>query len=131
MSHSKGGSTQNQYAGNEEFEDSPESGISSRKKSPRPAQCRNFARDAVAESMPDIVKSFVEKAKDGSVPHFNLLTKLGGFDQRPASPPSKRRGKSFARRLLDDMKQHEAKLNAASKERSAALRIASEGKPAS
>lgn len=92
------------------------------KKPPRPAQCRNFIRSAVAESMPLIVGAFVEQATDGSVSHFNLLTKVGGFDHRPLPAPTRRRGKSFAQRLLDNIEEHEAKMLAANEARMAAER---------
>lgn len=85
----------------------------SSKKPPRPSQCRNYTREAVAKSMPTIVRTFVDQAEGGSVPHFNQLAKFGGFDLRPLPAPRKRKGKSFARRLLDDMKEHEAKMIAA------------------
>jgi hypothetical protein len=90
------------------------------KKSPRPSQCRNYTRKAIAVSMPAIVKTFVNKAEAGSVPHFNLLSKFGGFDHRPLVAPVKRGGKSFAQRLLEDMEEHEAKMKAAHAERLAA-----------
>jgi hypothetical protein len=80
------------------------------RKPPKPSQLRNFTREAVAESMPTIVDAFVDEAKKGSVSHLNLLSKLAGFDQKAVPAPSKRRGKSFAYRLLDNMKEHEAKM---------------------
>ena len=92
------------------------------RKPPKPSQCRNFTREAVAKSMPDIVDTFVDEAKKGSVSHFNLLSKFAGFDQRPIPAPPKRRGKSVARRLLDNMKEHEAKMVAANEARLAAER---------
>jgi hypothetical protein len=94
----------------------------SSKKPPRPSQCRNYTRKAVAESFPDIIETFVDEAKGGSVSHFNQLAKFGGFDLRPIPAPGKRKGKSFAQRLLDDMKEHEAKMIAANEARLAAER---------
>jgi hypothetical protein len=60
--------------------------------------------------MPSIVKTFVEKAKEGSVPHFTSLAKVGGFDQRTAAaqaPTQQRR--SLARQLLDEVEKYEAR----------------------
>lgn len=93
-----------------------------KKKPPRPSQCRKYTREAVAESMPDIVETFLGEAKKGSVPHFNLLTKFGGFDDRPIPAPAPRQGKSFARRLLEGMQEHQAKVIAANEARLAAER---------
>ncbi|WP_263373635.1 hypothetical protein [Granulicella aggregans] len=103
-------------------EDGTASGLSesAEKKPPRPSQCRNYTREAVAKSLPDILETFVDQAKSGSVPHFNHLAKFGGFDLRPMPAPAKRKGKSFAQRLLDNMKEHEAKMIAANETRLAA-----------
>jgi hypothetical protein len=90
------------------------------KKPPRPSQCRDYTREAVAESLPEIIDTFVDEARSGSVSHFNHLAKFGGFDLRPVPASAKRKGKSFARRLLDDMKEHEAKMIAAKEARLAA-----------
>ncbi len=77
---------------------------------PTPKNCRNFIRRKTADAMPKIVDAFVEKAIGGSVPHFASLAKVGGFDQKPAPPPPpRRRGKSLARRLLDEVERFEAK----------------------
>jgi hypothetical protein len=54
--------------------------------------------------MPRIVKTFVERAEAGSVPHFTSLAKVGGFDQRPAKPETqKSKRRSLARQLLDEV----------------------------
>lgn len=74
-----------------------------------PGQCRSFTRKEVAKEMPTIVGSFVEHAKQGSVPHLNLLTKIGGFDQRPVAAAAKRPGRSATRRLLDDLRAQQAR----------------------
>jgi hypothetical protein len=94
-------------------------------KPPRPSQCRDYTREAVAESLPAIIKTFVGEAKSGSVSHFNHLAKFGGFDLRPIPTSVKRKGKSFAQSLLEDMKEHEAKMIAA-KEARLAARLADE-----
>lgn len=96
----------------------------SKKKPPKPSQCRNYLRKAVADSMPTIMDKFVCEAAKGSVSHLNLLSKLAGFDQKPIPALSKRRGKSFVHRLLDNMKEHEAKMLAANEARRAAEREA-------
>jgi hypothetical protein len=79
-------------------------------KPPKPRFCRNYARRKVADAMPSIVDSFVQRAKDGSVPHFSSLAKFGGFDQRPMpSAAPKRRDRSLARQLLDEVDEYEAR----------------------
>jgi len=78
-------------------------------RSPTPQNCRNFIRRKTADAMPDIVEAFVKEAKGGSVRHFASLAKVGGIDQKPAPPPPQRRGKSLARRLLDEVERFEAK----------------------
>jgi len=90
------------------------------KKPLRPNQCRGYARNAVAVGIPEIVDAFVSEAKKGSVSHFNQLTKFGGFDHRPQSPPATRRGKSLAQWLLDDLRRHEASVVAVNQKRLAA-----------
>ncbi len=96
------------------------------KKPPRPSQCRNYTREAVAESLPDIIETFVDEAKSGSVSHFNHLAKFGGFDLRPIPASAKRKGKSFAQRLLHNMKEHEAKMIASRDAKLAAERNSAE-----
>ena len=79
-------------------------------KSPSPRRCREFIRRETAHAMPSIVGAFVEKAQKGSVPHFNALAKVGGFDYRSGSSEApKRRRKSLARQLLDEVEEYEAK----------------------
>lgn len=79
------------------------------KKPPSPRNCRDYLRRQTADAMPEIVSAFVDEAKEGSVAHFNALAKVGGFDQRTASDTPKRRRKSLARQLLDEVEKYEAK----------------------
>lgn len=79
-----------------------------RRKAPSPRRCRDFIRREAADAMPDIVKTFVQKAKDGSVPHFASLTKIGGFDKRPVAEAPKRLRRSLGRQLLDEVERYEA-----------------------
>jgi hypothetical protein len=59
--------------------------------------------------MPEIVRTFVDKAKEGSVAHFTSLAKVGGFDQRSETAEApKRRRRSLARQLLDEVERYEA-----------------------
>jgi len=83
-------------------------------KAPSPKNCRNFIRKQTADAMPKIVATFVKKAEDGSVPHFTSLAKVGGFDQRAgaAEAPKKRRTRSLARQLLDEVELYEARVAA-------------------
>jgi len=83
-------------------------------KPPSPNNCRNFIRRQTANAMPDIVNKFVDKAKEGSVPHFTSLAKVGGFDQRSGAPEMtmKRKTRSLARQLLDEAERYEARLAA-------------------
>jgi hypothetical protein len=82
-------------------------------KPPSPKHCRNFIRRQTADAMPKIVETFVKKAEEGSVPHFTSLAKVGGFDQRKGAPETKKRKtRSLARQLLDEVERYEARLQA-------------------
>jgi hypothetical protein len=73
---------------------------------PKPKQCRTFTRKKVAEALPDIVETFVEEAKKGSIPHAKMLAVLGGLDKADkgeAQVVKKRRGKSAMTLLLEQM----------------------------
>lgn len=74
-----------------------------------PARCRSFARKRVAAAFPEIVESFLTKAKEGSVPHTNFLTAMGGFSKRPApAPVPKPKGKTLVRRMIEEIDAFEA-----------------------
>jgi hypothetical protein len=71
---------------------------------PRPKQCRTFTRKKVAEALPEIVETFVEEAKKGSIAHTKMLATLGGLDKvdkGETQGPKKRRGKSAMTLLLE------------------------------
>jgi hypothetical protein len=70
---------------------------------PRPRYCRTFTRKRVAEALPEIVETFVQKAKLGSVPHARALAALGGLDKGDVVPAVvRRRGKSLGRQLMEE-----------------------------
>lgn len=80
---------------------------------PSPRNCRDFIRKKTADAMSEIMTAFVDKAKEGSVPHFTSLTKVGGFDQRPGtSQAPKRRRRSLPQRMLDEVERYDATLAA-------------------
>jgi hypothetical protein len=70
---------------------------------PKPKQCRTFTRARMAEALPEIVKTFVEEAKKGSIAHAKMLTNLGGLDKGETPAPTKRRGKSTVRLLMEKL----------------------------
>jgi hypothetical protein len=70
---------------------------------PRPKNCRTFTRAKVAEALPEIVKTFVEEAKKGSIAHAKMLTTLGGLDKGEMPAEKKRRGKSSVAKLIEKM----------------------------
>jgi len=70
---------------------------------PRPKHCRTFTRAKVAEALPEILKTFVEEAKKGSIAHAKMLTTLGGLDKGETPAVKKRRGKSTVGKLLEKM----------------------------
>ena len=75
-------------------------------KAPKAKHCRTFTRERVAEALPEIVKTFVEEAKKGSIAHAKMLTTLGGLDKGDkAEMPAgrKRRGKSSAVLMMEKM----------------------------
>ena len=67
---------------------------------PQPRHCRTYTRRRVAAALPEIVETFLEKAKQGSVPHAKALASLGGLDKGDVVPKVVRRKKSFAEELL-------------------------------
>lgn len=78
-------------------------------KAPRPKQCRTFTQARVAEALPEIVRTFVEEAKKGSIAHTKMLTALGGLDKVETAAVKKRRGKSVVTKLFEKMMQEPAK----------------------
>jgi hypothetical protein len=70
---------------------------------PRPKQCRTFTRARMAEALPEIVRTFVEEAKKGSIAHAKMLTNLGGLDKGEMPTPKKRRGKSTVQLLMEKL----------------------------
>jgi hypothetical protein len=79
-------------------------------KAPRPKHCRTFTQARVAEALPEIVKTFVEEAKKGSIAHAKMLTTLGGLDKNDVPAEAKRRrGKSTVGKLLEKMMKESEK----------------------
>jgi hypothetical protein len=72
---------------------------------PRPKSCRTFTRARMAEALPEIVETFVEEAKKGSIAHAKMLTNLGGLDRGEMPAPKKRRGKNTVRSLMERLKR--------------------------
>jgi hypothetical protein len=79
-------------------------GETKRVKAPRPKFCRTFTRNRLAEALPEIAERFVEEAKKGSIQHAKVLMRLGGLEGKDMPKPAKRRGKSFAGRLLEEFR---------------------------
>jgi hypothetical protein len=78
-------------------------GETKRVRAPRPKFCRTFTRNRLAEALPEISERFVEEAKKGSIQHAKVLMRLGGLEGRDMPRPVKRRGKSSAGRLLEEL----------------------------
>ena len=78
-------------------------GETKRVRAPRPKFCRTFTRNRLAEALPEITERFVEEAKKGSIQHAKVLMRLGGLEGKDMPKPAKRRGKSFAGRLLEEL----------------------------
>jgi hypothetical protein len=72
---------------------------------PRPKFCRTYAKKRVAEALPAIAERFVEEAKKGSIQHAKVLIRLSGLDGKDVPKPAKRRGKSLAGRLLEELRK--------------------------
>ena len=82
----------------------------SSKRALKPKECRTFTRKRVAEALPEIVKTFVEEAKKGSIAHAKLLTTLGGLDRHDKEEDEDRpRGKSPVRLLIEKMARESKK----------------------
>ena len=78
-------------------------GETKRVRAPRPKFCWTFTRNRLAEALPEIAERFVEEAKKGSIQHAKVLMRLGGLEGRDMPRPVKRRGKSSAGRLLEEL----------------------------
>ncbi len=95
-------------------------------KAPRPAGCRHFARARMAEAMPQLVETLVERSSEGSLGHMRLLVQLSGLDETP--PPSKRRrGKSIAATLAEEWRLRTAATHADGVDESSGDRAAQDG----
>jgi len=76
---------------------------------PRPRNCRTYTRARLAEALPEILRKFVDEAKEGSIPHTKALTALSGLDQGEVDPPAKkRRSKSVAELILEEWDSRDA-----------------------
>ena len=72
--------------------------------------CRKLVSHKVAEAMPAIVDRFANEALKGSIDHARALAKLGAFETDEGTPAKPARGgKSFAGRLLDELKKPKAR----------------------
>ncbi len=77
-----------------------------KKKAPRPAFCRVYARARVAEAMPGLVKTLLDEAGKGSLAHLKVLVQLSGLDTGEVVPQKgRRRGKSLETVLKERWEQ--------------------------
>jgi len=76
---------------------------------PRPKACRTYTRARVAEALPEILTTFVEEAKKGSIAHAKMLTNLGGLDKGEMPEAKKRRGKTVVGALLERLAREKDK----------------------
>ena len=67
------------------------------KKPMRPARCRRFMQERLAEAFPEIVQGFVESAKGGSCAHVKLAAELLALEKVPT------RRKGSAARMLESL----------------------------
>jgi len=72
---------------------------------PRAKHCRTYTKKRVAEALPAIAERFVEEAKKGSIQHAKVLIRLSGLDGKDVPRQAKRRGKSLAGRLLEELRK--------------------------
>lgn len=84
--------------------------------------CRTLARTRVVEALPEIVDRFVEKAKEGSIPHVKALTAIGGIDEAlsqedPGSRTTERPRRSLAAYLMKEWRLQQKNRKATSPER--------------
>ncbi len=75
------------------------------KGAPRAKHCRTYTKKRVAEALPAIAERFVEEAKKGSIQHAKVLIRLSGLDAKDVPKQAKRRGKSLAGRLLEELRK--------------------------
>ena len=75
-----------------------------------PHRCRDHIRNEAGKRWVPIVTNLLLSAERGSVPHIALVAKLAGFEQGPRVPcPPKRRTKSLAQELREEMEALEAR----------------------
>jgi hypothetical protein len=72
-------------------------------------KCRNYVRTEASNRWNVIVGNLLDKAEEASVPHITLVVKLAGFEQGPMPREPKRRTKSLARQLREEMEALEAR----------------------
>ena len=76
------------------------------RKAPRPHQCRQYARKRFAEELPAIFDRFAKGARDGDVVCLKALIGLSGYDKEETHVSPRRRGRSFSKILLDNLRRH-------------------------
>jgi hypothetical protein len=78
-------------------------------KAPKAKNCGSYTRERVAEALPDIVKTFVQEAKNGSIAHTKMLATLSGLDKGDKEKPlRKRQRKSSAVLMMEKMLRERA-----------------------
>ncbi|MDE3104442.1 MAG: hypothetical protein KGK08_04635 [Acidobacteriota bacterium] len=82
----------------------PETRARPARAAPRPKQCRTYTRKRMAEALPEIVDTFLELAKQGSVAHTKTLANLGGLDKTEVATEPARRRRSVAGALLEALR---------------------------
>ncbi len=94
-----------------EVEEEPEPAPAGKKPSLRASRlryCRKLVSHKVAEAMPSIVDTLVDKAKKGSVAHTKEFLKLASIEQKKTTVEApKRHGKGFAHLLLQELKSRQ------------------------
>lgn len=81
--------------------------VVSKGRPPKPHDARRYARRRFAEQLPTILDTYSAAAVQGDIASLKALLALVGFDRDDAhvAPPRRRRRKSLAQLLLEDMKK--------------------------
>ena len=78
-------------------------------RAPRPAQCRVFVLKRIAEAMPNLIDTLIEKAEQGSYQHMSILARMAGLHMgERAAGKTKPRRNGVAAMLIKQLEKASA-----------------------
>jgi hypothetical protein len=70
-------------------------------KAPRPRGARRYLRNRLAEALPEIADSLIDKAIAGGLPELKVLIQVAGLDEK--EPPANPADRKFGGRYFEDI----------------------------